>query len=80
MDEVLIAELLRRISLVTSVIGILVGVDLIFGAKVFTKVKKFLDRVYNFDSVISKPRIRVGLGIFMLFLCALMMLLLLVTK
>lgn len=80
MDEVLIAELLRKVSLVASAIGILVGLDLIFGAKAFIKIKQFLDRVYNFDNVISRPKIRTGVGIFMLFLCVLMLLLLVVTK
>lgn len=80
MDEVLVAELLRKVSLIASAIGILVGLDLVFGAKIFIKVKQFLDRVYNFDNVISRPKIRMGVGIFMLFLCVLMLLLLVVTK
>ena len=44
MDEVIFANLMKYISITACAIGTLVGLDLIFGAKVTLVLKKVLDR------------------------------------
>ena len=80
MDEVLMVEILRRVSLAISLIGILTGLDLIFGAKVILALKRFLDQVYNFDKTINEPKTRRGLGVVMLSVSLVMWFLLVTTK
>lgn len=44
MDEILFSQILKIISTVAGVIGVLFGVDLIFGAKMTRSLKRILDR------------------------------------
>lgn len=44
MDEILFNQIVKSISIIAGVIGVLFGVDLIFGAKVIKSLKKILDR------------------------------------
>jgi len=80
MDEILVAEILKRVSLVVSLIGILVGLDLVFGAKVIIAVKRFLDKAWNMDNALTNPKVRKWLGIIMLFISLAMLLLLVTAK
>ncbi len=80
MDEVLLAQILRNVSLGISLIGILVGLDLVLGAKAILTVKRFFDRAYNFDQVITKPKTRMLLGIIILLVSLVMLFLLMVTR
>lgn len=44
MDEFLFDRIMRSISAMAGIIGVLFGTDLIFGAKITTSLKKILDR------------------------------------
>ena len=80
MDEALLVQTLRNVSLGISLIGILVGLDLILGAKVILAVKRFLDRAYNFDQAITKVKTRILLGIIILLVSLVMLFLLRATR
>jgi len=80
MNEVLLAQILRNVSLGISLIGILVGLDLVLGAKAILTAKRFFDRAYNFDQVITKPRTRMLLGIIILLVSLVMLFLLMATR
>ncbi len=54
MDEITVLMILKNISLVAAVLGIIVGLDLLLGAKFIIKSKKKLDKTYNFDSIAIK--------------------------
>ena len=75
MDEILLGEILRKVSMVIGTFGVLVGLDLIFGARLILTAKRFLDRAYNLDKAIAKPRTRMWLGIIMIFISLMMLLL-----
>ncbi len=80
MDELLVTAILRRVSLAISMVGIIGGLDLIFGAKIIIAVKRLLDKAYNFDKTINDPNSRKWLGAIMLFVSVVMLLLLMTTK
>lgn len=44
MDEILFNQIVKSISTIAGVIGVLFGADLIFGAKATNFLKKILDR------------------------------------
>lgn len=55
MDEMVLLAIMKKIMLVAGVLGIMVGIDLVLGAKITTKLKKILDgMVFNADKVIIK--------------------------
>lgn len=54
MDELAVVMILKNVSLVAAVLGILVGLDLLLGAKFMLKSKKKLDKTFNFDSIAIK--------------------------
>lgn len=47
MDEILFNQIMKSTSVIAGIIGVLFGVDLIFGAKVTTFLEKILDRSVN---------------------------------
>jgi len=80
MDEVLFGLILKKVSLGASIFGVLVGLDLLFGAKITLAAKRLLDKAYNIDKAIAKPQTRVLLGVTMLFISLVMLLLILTVK
>lgn len=54
MDEVVFIKILTSISIFASIVGILVGLDLLCGAKVICRLRKILDRVFNIDQIILR--------------------------
>jgi hypothetical protein len=54
MDEMILQTILRKISIFASTIGMLVGLDLLLGAKTILFFKNILDRIFNVDKIIIK--------------------------
>ena len=78
MDEMIYITLLRNIGIVASILGALVGLDLILGARITFALKRFLEKSYDletaikraleqktfdFDKLVASPRVKVILGI-----------------
>ena len=77
MDAVLYTNILRGLSLTAGILGIIIGLVLLFGARIiylskrvldksidFDKlIKRVLDRTFDFDSVITSSRTKRFLGI-----------------
>ena len=62
LDDVIYTNVLKIISLVAGVTGILLGLDLLLGNPVMNALKRLLDRTVNFDKIIARPKVRKGLG------------------
>ena len=91
-DEVIYTNILRVVSITAGILGIIIGLDLIFGARIihFSKkaldksidfdkfIKRILDRTFDFDNVITSPRTKKFLGI--VFLVFSIVILLLIRK
>ena len=52
MDEVILGSIIKKFALFSGVVGILVGLDLLLGARVISVLKRLLDRSFNLDKVI----------------------------
>ena len=88
-DSTLYINLLRTTSLTASILGILAGLDILFGSRIlalskelekkhfdFDKwIKKVLERTFDFDRIITKPEGKKALGIAFLVLSIIMLLL-----
>lgn len=74
MEEVVLVSFVKNISLVASIVGILAGLDLLFGARLITVLQNVLDKatVISVDKAIVNPKVRVGLGLLFLILSVLM--------
>jgi hypothetical protein len=73
-------SVLKKISIVASVIGILTGLDLLSGARITTTLRQMLDKVtINIDEAMIAPKARIILGILFLVLSVLMILLLVIS-
>jgi hypothetical protein len=69
MDEVTYGNLLRTLSVTIGAFGTLVGLDLIFGAKVIIVLKKILDRSTDIvDKAIINAQSKRLFGLVILFL------------
>jgi hypothetical protein len=69
MEEVAFGNLLKNISLTVGIIGVLVGLDLIFGAKVIIYLKKILDKSTDIvDKTIINVHSKKVFGFVILFL------------
>ena len=75
MEDVMYTNLLKTISLVAGIVGILLGLDLIFGAPVITILKRVFDKKFDFDKMITDPKVRRGFGIILLALSLIIILL-----
>jgi len=57
MDEIVFMNILKNIFLSTGIIGILFGLDLIFGARLLLALKWVLDRMTDIDKkILSNSR------------------------
>lgn len=54
MDEMIFENVLRHISVFASIIGILLGLDLLFGARFAILLKNRLDRAFYVDKAIAR--------------------------
>jgi len=87
MDEILYTHILRSIGLVAGILGLLVGLDLLFGGPIVSVSKRVLDKSFdfekwlkrtleksfNFDKIITNPKIKIGLGVAFLVLSLIML-------
>lgn len=81
MDDLVLINLVRNISIVASIIGLLVGFDLILGARIESTLRKVMDRVMiNMDKKISSTRGRIIAGGLFVLISGLMILLIVYTK
>lgn len=69
MDEIIFNNLMKYISITAGVIGTLVGIDLIFGAKATLALKKVLDKSIDIvDKTIIGPHPKRIFGVIILVL------------
>ncbi len=81
MDDLVLINLVRNISIVASIIGLLAGFDLILGARIESTLRKVMDRVMiNTDKKISSTRGRIIVGGLFILISGLMILLIVYTK
>ncbi len=73
MSDVLFNQILKGISTVAGVVGFLLGVDLLFGAKITRSLKRVLDRGTD---VIDRALVNHGKKVFGLIILALSLLIL----
>ncbi len=75
MDEIMFTRLLKVIGYIAGITGILIGLDLFFGAPVVTALRRIFDKYFDFDKIIINSNIKRGLGV-VLFILGVVMLLL----
>ncbi|MGD9014412.1 MAG: hypothetical protein PVI33_00050 [Candidatus Omnitrophota bacterium] len=77
MDEILYTHILKGIGITAGLLGIFVGIDLIFGGRIVSISKQVLEKSFdfdkwlrqkldksiNFDKIITNPKVRLKLGI-----------------
>jgi hypothetical protein len=68
MTEIMFIKVIKNVSLFASLVGIVVGLDLLFfGAKIMSRYKKILDRIFNTDDsiigILSSLRKRLDSGV-----------------
>jgi len=54
MEENTLIEVMRNVSVVAAVIGVLAGIDLLTGARAIKMLRSWLDRTFNIDHLIIK--------------------------
>jgi len=90
MDEVIYIQLLKGIAFVAGIVGVLIGIDLILGARVTSSLKRIFEKSIDFDSIVKKKlektcfdldkliassKVKLFLGIVFLILAVIIMLL-----
>lgn len=77
MNETVIFGILRSISFFSSIVGILVGLDLLSGARITSTLREILDRaiIMRVDKLMIGTKVRIILGILLLINSGLMILL-----
>jgi len=75
MDDILFTNLLKAISVTAGVIGVLLGLDLIFGTPVINFLKRSLDKSFDFEKMIARPKVKKGLGVVLVILSFIIILL-----
>jgi hypothetical protein len=75
MDEVMYTNTLKVIATTSGIAGILIGLDLVFGAPVITNLKRVFDKYFDFDKIIISSGAKRGLGIVFSILGVIMLLL-----
>lgn len=71
MDEILVGmpnNFFVYLCLTIGLIGVIGGLDLLFGARIIALLKNILDRRYDFDKAIVNQRVRVSLGFIIIIL------------
>lgn len=72
-DDVILVNALRNVSLSIDALGIIVGLDLIIGAPLISFLNKLLNKVIDFDKSLANPVTRVSLGLLFVIISGLMM-------
>lgn len=54
MEDAVLLEMGRIVGLSAGVVGILVGIDLLCGARVLLALKRFFDRTFDIDELIIR--------------------------
>lgn len=77
MNEMLILKILREVSRWVGILGVLTGLDLLFGAKVVSILNKLLTtvEVFSIDKAIVNVKARIFLGVLFLLISVLMIVL-----
>jgi uncharacterized membrane protein HdeD (DUF308 family) len=68
MHNVSYANVLRGLGITAGVIGIIIGLDLIFGAPWVSALRRILEKPFDFDKIITNRKARIILGIVFLIL------------
>ena len=76
MNETLYVNLLRNLSLIAGIVGILAGLDLILGARIMSISKRALEKSYDLDRIMNNSKVRLSLGIAFLVFSLIILLLL----
>lgn len=79
-EETILVNALRNVSLSIDALGIIVGLDLIVGAPLISFLNNLLNKVINFDKCLANSVIRVGLGLLFVIISGLMMVFVLMAK
>jgi hypothetical protein len=81
MDDVALINLVRNISIIASVVGLLAGFDLILGARIISMLKSILDKaMVNVDKAVFTTKVRLTLGVLFVVISGMMILLVISTK
>jgi hypothetical protein len=72
-EEMVLVNALRKISLFIDSVGVIIGLDLIIGAPLVNFINKTLNKVIDIDKILSKPTMRVNLGLLFVIICGLLM-------
>lgn len=68
MDEIQVAITLKYVFLITGIIGVLVGLDFILGARFSIALKRVLDKAFDIDRLLLDLKTRKILGVIILIL------------
>lgn len=79
-DDIILVNALRNVSLSIDALGIIVGLDLIIGAPLISFLNNLLNKVIDFDKSLANPVTRVGLGLLFVIISGLMMSFVLMAK
>ena len=80
MSDLMYINLLKVIGFMASIAGVLIGLDLVFGARAVNALKRTLeksfdfdkaihdalDKTFDFDRIVTRARVRTALGIIFL--------------
>jgi hypothetical protein len=73
MDDVLFGTIIKYIALCSGALGVLIGIDLLAGARIIAFLKRTLDHaVINIDNSVVDQKSRFLLGLFILSISVLM--------
>lgn len=80
MDDMVLINIVRNISIVASIIGIFAGLDLILGARITSTLKNILDKaMVNVDKAVVSVKARIVLGVLFILISSLMIILVVTT-
>ena len=81
MDDVALVNLVRSISIIASVVGLVAGFDLILGARIISVLRSILDKaMVNVDKAVFTTKVRITLGVLFVVISGMMVLLVISTK
>jgi hypothetical protein len=61
---------IKNICFVIGIVGVLSGLDLVFGARVIVLLKRVLEKSIDIDKKIIDTKVKMGLGVIILVLSA----------
>ena len=76
LEDLAYLNFLKSLGLVASIVGFVIGLDLILGAKIVTILKAALEKSFDIEKKISSPLTKIRLGIVFMILSVVIVLLL----